>query len=97
MKYGVPLSGVMDRYAARMANLILRNNANDAVLEITMMGPKLKFSKSTKIAITGAHLSAKINDEEIENNTIIEISVGDILSFGRRIFGCRAYLSISGG
>ncbi|SFC31015.1 biotin-dependent carboxylase uncharacterized domain-containing protein [Zunongwangia mangrovi] len=97
MKYGVPASGVMDRYAARTANLMLRNDANDAVLEITMMGPKLEFTAATKIVISGANLSPKLNTEEIENNEIIEISEGDILSFGRKILGCRTYLAISGG
>ncbi|WP_333474239.1 biotin-dependent carboxyltransferase family protein [Zunongwangia sp. HGR-M22] len=97
MKYGVPASGVMDRYAARTANLMLRNDANDAVLEITMMGPKLEFTAATKIVISGAFLSPKLNDNELENNTVIEISNGDILSFGRRLSGCRAYVAISGG
>ena len=97
MKFGVPASGVMDRYAARTANLILRNNANDAVLEITMMGPKLEFTAATKIVISGAYLSPKLNAEEVKNNTILEIAKGDILSFGRRTYGCRAYLAITGG
>ncbi|MDN3593590.1 biotin-dependent carboxyltransferase family protein [Zunongwangia endophytica] len=97
MKFGVPVSGVMDRYAARTANLMLRNDANDSVLEITMMGPKLEFSVATKIVISGAYLSPKLNGEEVENNEIIEIAAGDILRFGRRILGCRAYLAISGG
>ena len=97
MKYGVPASGVMDRYAARTANLMLRNDAKDAVLEVTMMGPKLEFMAPTKIVISGAYLSPKLNSEEVENNTILEIAKGDILSFGRRILGCRAYLAISGG
>jgi biotin-dependent carboxylase-like uncharacterized protein len=97
MKFGVPASGVMDRYAARTANLMLRNNANDAVLEITMMGPKLEFTAATKIVISGAYLSPKLNAEEVKNNTILEIAKGDILSFGRRAYGCRAYLAITGG
>ncbi|MCL6217784.1 biotin-dependent carboxyltransferase family protein [Zunongwangia pacifica] len=97
MEFGVPASGVMDRYAARTANLMLRNDANHAVLEITMMGPKLEFTAVTKIVISGAYLSPKLNNEEVENNTILEVAKGDILSFGRRIIGCRAYLAISGG
>lgn len=97
MKFGVPASGVMDRYAARTANLMLRNNANDAVLGITMMGPKLEFTAATKIVISGAYLSPKLNAEEVKNNTILEIAKGDILSFGRRTYGCRAYLAITGG
>ncbi len=47
LKYGVPLSGAMDNYSARMANLILNNPPDSAVMEITQMGPKLKFHSST--------------------------------------------------
>ncbi|MGM0933219.1 MAG: biotin-dependent carboxyltransferase family protein [Bacteroidota bacterium] len=96
-KYGVPFSGAMDRLALKTANLILRNKADAAVLEITQMGPKLKFSAPTKIAISGAYLSPKLNDSEIENNEVIKIEPGDVLSFGRPLKGSRAYLAIAGG
>lgn len=96
-KYGVPLSGVMDRIALKTANLILQNQADAAVLEITQMGPKLKFSASTKIAISGAYLSPKLNDSEIENNEVIKINEGDVLSFGKPELGMRAYLAILNG
>ena len=97
LKYGVPMSGVMDLYAAQMANLILRNSPNSAVLEITQMGPKLKFSDPAKISICGALLSPKINNFKIGNNRVYKIEAGDELSFGKRQLGCRAYLAISGG
>ncbi|SFN59601.1 5-oxoprolinase subunit C family protein [Salegentibacter flavus] len=96
-KYGVPFSGAMDRMALKTANLILRNHADAAVLEITQMGPKLKFPAPTKIAISGAYLSAKLNDSEIENNEVIKVESGDVLSFGRPVKGSRAYLAIAGG
>lgn len=96
-KYGVPFSGAMDRLALKTANLILRNKADAAVLEITQMGPKLKFSAPAKIAISGAYLSPKLNDSEIENNEVIKIEPGDVLSFGRPVKGSRAYLAIAGG
>lgn len=96
-KYGVPLSGVMDRIALKTANLILQNQADAAVMEITQMGPKLKFSASTKIVISGADLSPKLNDEEIKNNEVVKINDGDILSFGKPEMGMRAYLAILNG
>ncbi len=37
-KHGIIASGVMDRYSFRIANLLLDNNENEAVLEITFMG-----------------------------------------------------------
>ncbi|WP_372919826.1 biotin-dependent carboxyltransferase family protein [Salegentibacter sp.] len=96
-KYGVPFSGAMDRLALKTANLILRNKADAAVLEITQMGPKLKFPAPTKIAISGAYLSPKLNDSEIENNDVIKVEAGDVLSFGKPMKGSRAYLAIGGG
>lgn len=97
LKYGVPISGVMDLYAAKMANLILRNLPESALLEITQMGPKLKFSHPVKIVICGALLSPKINNVPIANNRAFKMEAGDELSFGKRKLGCRAYLAISGG
>lgn len=97
MKFGVPLSGAMDSYSAKMANLILQNSPNCAVLEITQMGPKLKFSEPAEIVITGADLSPMINNKEIRNYFVYPVKPEDVLSLGRRKTGCRSYLGISGG
>ncbi|MCF4102578.1 biotin-dependent carboxyltransferase family protein [Gillisia sp. M10.2A] len=97
MKFGVPISGVMDTYAATMCNLILGNSPSAAILEITQMGPKLKFSKPSVIAICGGYLEPKLNGVNIENCKPYDINSEDIVSFGRRKKGCRAYLSILGG
>lgn len=97
LSFGVPVSGVMDVYAAKIANLSLRNTANAAVVEITLMGPKLKFHKETEIVLTGADLSPHLNSVAIENAMVYSIKPGDILSFQKRKSGCRAYLAVSGG
>lgn len=94
---GVPMSGAMDMHATKMANAILGNDADCAVLEITMLGPKLEFNCETVIIVTGASLSPKINTTIVKNNTLINVNKGDILSFGTPINGLRAYLAVSGG
>lgn len=96
-KFGVPQSGVMDRYAMRVCNLILGNHEDTAVMEITLQGPHLKFDASASVCISGADLSPLLNGEPIHLNQIVQIKQGDILKFGRRKTGCRAYLGISGG
>ncbi len=96
-KYGVPQSGVMDKYATRVCNLILGNEANSPVMEITMQGPQLKFNASTAICISGADLSPTLNGNAVNCNQILEIQEGDVLKFGRRRTGFRAYIGISGG
>lgn len=97
LRYGVPVSGVMDQYAAKIGNLLLQNPADAAVLEMTLIGPTLIFHGSAKIAISGADFSPQVNKAPVSNNAVIIINPGDELSFGRRIFGCRTYLAVSGG
>lgn len=97
MQYGVPVSGAMDSIALHMANLLLKNPKTAAVLEITQLGPKLSFNADTEISITGALLSPAVNGEPIENNKSYDIQKGDVLSFGKRIIGARAYLAVKGG
>lgn len=97
MQYGVPVSGAMDSYSSKMANLLLNNSENAAVMEITQMGPKVRFGAATAIAITGAVLSPEVNGKPVENNHVINLKAGDVLQFGRRALGCRAYLAVKGG
>ncbi|WP_412985547.1 biotin-dependent carboxyltransferase family protein [Pontimicrobium sp. IMCC45349] len=96
-EYGVPVSGVMDRYSAKIANALVGNEDHAALLEITLIGPKLEFLQDCLISITGADLSPSLNGISIPLNTTIHIKRGDILSFGKRKQGCRAYLAVSGG
>ncbi|MGS2725990.1 5-oxoprolinase subunit C family protein [Psychroserpens sp. BH13MA-6] len=96
-EYGVPISGVMDRYSAAVANGILGNSLNAAVIEIIATGPKLQFEIDTQLCISGANISPKINDLPIANNQCVFITKGEILSFGKLLYGCRAYIAIAGG
>lgn len=96
-EYGVPYSGVMDKRASDLVNALLGNDKNDAVLEMTMTGAKLKFEKSTYIAISGADMSPKLNDNPIQLNKIITVKPNDVLSFGKLNTGFRCYLGVLGG
>ncbi|MGX1929982.1 5-oxoprolinase subunit C family protein [Flagellimonas sp. 2504JD4-2] len=94
---GVPISGVLDSISVKMANKMLGNDSNDAVLEITMTGPTLQFEDATHICLSGAQLSATLNNKPIDNYQVIKVSEGDILSYGRLENGFRNYLAIKGG
>lgn len=96
-RYGVPQSGSMDMQAAGLANLLLKNDPGAALLEITLQGPKLIFSERTQIAITGADLSPQLGSFKLENYRMYTVEAGDMLSFGTRKLGYRAYLAIMGG
>jgi len=94
---GIPISGPMDGQSARLANLILENEENDALLECTFVAPTLEFQKPTLIAIKGASTTAYINNQIIDISTAIPIKAGDVLSFGKMEKGCRCYITIKGG
>lgn len=96
-EYGVPNSGTMDIYSAKIANAVLGNDASAAVLEITMTGPKLEFNCETTIAISGAAINPMLNNKSILMNTAISITKGDTLSFGKLVKGFRSYLAVKDG
>ena len=95
--YGVPISGSMDQFSSILSNKIISNNDNDAVMEITMIGPTLKFKTETTISITGADMSPLLNGENINLFKPHIIKNGDILSFGKLKCGLRCYLSVLNG
>ena len=96
-EFGVPNSGNMDKFSSILCNNLLKNKDSDAVMEITMTGPKLLFKNRTKICITGADLSPKINNGSIEMNKVHNIHEEDVLNFGKLNYGYRTYLAVKGG
>jgi biotin-dependent carboxylase-like uncharacterized protein len=96
-EFGVPMSGVMDRYSATLANSILGNPSHTAVLESTIVGPHLKFNHETAICISGADMNAKLNDLELRTNAVYRVKQGDVLKLGKCNYGCRGYLAVLGG
>lgn len=94
---GIPVSGVMDSNSANLANSLVENPLNAAVIEFTAMGPELYFEKNTTIAITGASFGILLNDQEMLLNTPIPIKSGSTLQFTPPKKGWRGYLAVKGG
>lgn len=94
---GVPISGVLDSFAFTVANILVGNKQNQAVLEITIMGPSLEILKDMDIALTGAQMGMTLNGAEVAQWRSIRVKPGDILTISQIKSGCRAYLAVSGG
>lgn len=94
---GVPVSGVMDEDSYRLANWLVGNSLDAAVIEMTLIGPQIKFEKDVCIGITGADMSPAINGVSVEMYTTLQVTSGSVLKFGSSKSGCRAYISFSGG
>jgi antagonist of KipI len=88
---GVPNGGAADPFAMRVANMLVGNPDDAPGLEITLTGPELEFSEATWVSVCGARF------EGVPAWRPIHVEAGGRIKFGRRLAGCRAYLSLSGG
>jgi len=95
--YGISVSGAMDPWSLRLANILVGNDEGEAALEATMIGPKLKFQADGVIAITGGNLSPSINGKFVPMWKALRVRKGDQLDFGSCQDGCRTYISFAGG
>jgi len=94
---GIPVSGALDSFAFRVANMLIGNSVNCAVLEITVMGPRIEILSEVDIAITGAEMGMTLNDRPIECWRSFRVKPGDIIGVNQVKSGCRAYLAVTGG
>ncbi len=94
---GVPVSGAMDEWSHRLANLLAGNARDEATLEIALTGPTLRFESATRIAICGADLSARLDGRPLRPDRAVDVPAGGVLEFGACVAGLRAYLAVRGG
>ena len=96
-RFGIPQGGAMDQYSAALANRLVGNTADDAVLECTYMGPSIKTDADTVVAVTGTPIDVKVNGEVVEQYSRITLSAGDELSFGVLKGGSKFFIAVAGG
>ncbi len=94
---GIPISGAMDRFALRAANLLVGNDEGAAALEAVFLGPELEFTEDATVAVTGAELPPRIDGEPRQTWASIRVKAGQVLSFDFLKAGARAYIAVSGG
>ena len=94
---GIPVSGGMDQFALRAANLLVGNDEGAAVLEAVFMGPELEFTEAATVAVAGADLPPRVDGDPRENWTSFPVKAGQVLSFDYLRAGARAYIAVAGG
>lgn len=92
---GFNVGGVMDARSFCIANLLLDNPENEAVLECTLIGPTLEFTSDMIIAITGGDFRPELNDDPVPMYTAIYVSKGDVLKLGSARTGRSCYIAFS--
>lgn len=98
---GVGLAGALDPVLAAIANRMVGNSTDAAVLEITMTGPTLAFDQPVRIAMCGGGIDGQFEDTNntlhvIPNGRPVTLPAGR-LRLGTTRNGLRAWLAITGG
>ncbi len=93
----VPRSGAADRPACIRANRLVGNADSAAVLEMTLLGARLRFETDALIALTGADMDARLDEVALPPETAVSVRAGQVLACGAARRGVRAYLAVAGG
>ena len=96
-RYGVPESGAMDAWSLRAANRLVGNPDGAAALEMTFVGPVLRFEDHAVVALTGADLGPMLDGHPVAPWRSFTAAPGSILTFSGAHDGLRGYLAIAGG
>ncbi len=94
---GMAVSGVMDQRSMALANILVGNDENEGVLEVTLMGPMMKFTEDNIVAVTGGNLGPKLNGVDMPMYQAVLVHAGDTMSFMGMKSGIRAYVAFAGG
>ena len=93
---GIPVGGAADAWSARLANRLVGNADHAPLLEITLLGPTLRFDAPATVAIAGARFDATIDGMPLPWFTGRSVRAGTLLQVGGGE-GARACLAIGGG
>jgi antagonist of KipI len=96
-RLGVSPGGAADTLALRLANLLVGNAPGEAALEITLLGPRLRFAAATLVAVAGADLGPRLDGRAAPMHAGLEAPAGSELAFTGGARGARAYLAVAGG
>lgn len=94
---GVGHAGAFDSPAFRLANALAGNPPDACALEITLLGPTLKFHAGAWIALTGAPIAARMDEQPVPMWAPWFVGEASVLALGAMPQGCRAYLAVRGG
>jgi len=98
---GVAQCGALDVPAAMLANHLVGNGPGEAVLELTLQGPTLRFGRAMRLALCGARVLARFECEDgvrhvVESGRPVTLPPG-VLRVGNLHGGARAWLAFAGG
>jgi biotin-dependent carboxylase-like uncharacterized protein len=94
---GVPRSGALDAPAAALANRLVGNPVEAAVLETTLNGCALRPRSAVTVAVTGAPCPVTVGGRPAPWGAPVRVPAGALLDIGPARAGVRSYVAVAGG
>ncbi len=97
---GVPDAGPADPDSMRLANRLVGNPDDAAVIEVTARGPTLRFRGDAHIGVVAATRDAvdlAIDGLVVATDTVVPVRNGQTLAMAQLRRGLRAYIAVAGG
>ncbi|MFJ9178535.1 biotin-dependent carboxyltransferase family protein [Streptomyces sp. NPDC102360] len=94
---GVPRSGALDADALRLANRLLGNAEDAAVLETTLTGCALRPDRGVRFVVGGAPCPVRVDGAPAAWGVPVYVPAGATLDVGTVSAGVRSYVAVAGG
>jgi allophanate hydrolase subunit 2 len=94
---GVAPGGVSDPAAMRLANALVGNPSDAAVLEFALQGPTLVPTRDVTVALVGGTCAATVDGAPLRGNRAVRVRAGARITCGAVLRGLRAWLAVDGG
>jgi biotin-dependent carboxylase-like uncharacterized protein len=94
---GVPRSGALDAPAARLANRLVGNAEDAAVLETTLNGCAVRPRCPVTAVVGGAPCRVTVDGRPAPWGAPLRVAAGSVLELGPAVRGVRSYLAVAGG
>ncbi|MER7868025.1 biotin-dependent carboxyltransferase family protein [Streptomyces cellulosae] len=94
---GVPRSGALDAPAMRLANRLLGNAPDAAVLETTLTGCAVRPDRAVTVVVGGAPCPVTVDGRPVPWGAPVRVPAGAVLDAGRVTAGVRSYVVVAGG
>lgn len=94
---GVPRSGALDPAASRLANRLVGNPPDAAVLETTLNGCSVRPRCAVTVAVVGAPCPVTVDGRPVAWGAPVRVPAGALLDVKAAVSGVRCYVAFSGG